>query len=640
MRRPRILIAASAASLRECSTPACSATTAAACLPRIPRRKISLGLPAAELTGRRIDDFLPVDDLPQVDAEWARFLAAGRLQAETAMVRPDGSLRTVVARARAHVLPGVHLAVLRDITDRIAAEDARRRWEEHFASIFFLSPDGIVISSLRDGRIADVSHAWQRLTGYRREELVGKTVHDLGLYANPADRERLLHEIRAHGAVRDFELPLRTRSGTVRHVLASVTEIVIDREPSLLTVIHDITERKEIEEALCEREDALRQVNEALLAAKNEAERASAAKSQFLSRVSHEFRTPLNAILGFAQLLAMDDLDQDQLESVDHVLSAGRHLLGLIDDVLDVARIEQGRLALTLESVSLRRSLRECLPLLRRRAGWRDIRLDSEGLHGHVLADPRRLQQVLLNLLSNAIKYNRHGGQVRVTSALVAGARWRLAVADTGPGIPPDQLPRLFLPFERLGAEQSGVEGTGLGLAVTEHLVTAMGGRIGVESAVGAGSTFWVELPAVVGPLEPEDAAPLAPEPDGDHFVLCIEDDVTNLELIAGILERRPAVSLLVALRGELGWELARENRPELILLDLHLPDLPGEAVLARLQADPATAAIPVVIITADATPERAARLEAAGVRAYLTKPLDVGRLLHLIDECMAPRPA
>jgi PAS domain S-box-containing protein len=374
--------------------------------------------------------------------------------------------------------------------------------------------------------------------------------------------------------------------------------------------------------------------------AEAEADRANKAKSEFLSRMSHELRTPLNGILGFAQLMEMEGLPPGQRESVQHILRAGRHLLGLINEVLHISRIESGRLQVSLEAVSVKETLGAAVDLVRPSASDREITLTVAGPaeERHVLADRQRLQQVFLNLLSNAVKYNRRAGEVKISCEDVPDGVLRIRVRDTGPGIAPDKLDRLFTPFDRLGAEMTDVEGTGLGLTLSKHLVEVMGGTMAVESCVGDGSTFSVELPVVPPPTEAlGDLAARIPLPADTNgkaaVVLYIEDNPANLRLVERVLARRPKMKLLSALQGGLGFELAREHQPDLILLDLHLPDVSGDEVLGRLVAEPRTREIPVVVLSADATPGQVDRLLAAGARAYLTKPLDVRKLLTLLDE-------
>lgn len=373
---------------------------------------------------------------------------------------------------------------------------------------------------------------------------------------------------------------------------------------------------------------------------------ASRAKSEFLSRMSHELRTPLNAILGFGQLLEMDHLTSEQHESVEQILKAGRHLLDLINEVLDIARIEAGRLTVSIESVSVKEVIQEGLDLVAPLAVARQIQLKVEATgfsDRFIFVDRQRLKQVLLNLLSNAVKYNRPGGAVTLSYAEVEGGRLRINVSDTGPGIPPDRLGQLFTPFERLGADQTGIEGTGLGLALSKRLVEAMRGTLGVDSTVGRGSTFWMEFPLSVEERPAEQLAAEGPRPAevataarGAFTVLYIEDNLSNLELIQRLLSRRPEIKLLSAMQGRLGLDLAREHRPDLILLDVHLPDVPGMEMIRLLREDPKTRHIAVVVVSADALSTQIKRMVDAGARAYLTKPLEVRKFLDVVDEVLA----
>ncbi|PYM21276.1 MAG: hypothetical protein DMD81_00010 [Candidatus Rokuibacteriota bacterium] len=369
---------------------------------------------------------------------------------------------------------------------------------------------------------------------------------------------------------------------------------------------------------------------------------ANRAKSEFLSRMSHELRTPLNSILGFAQLLEMDVKSPDEEESVTQILKGGRHLLALIDEILDIARIEAGKLSISLEPVSVCEVVQSALDLVRPHARERAVQLTSTvNDDGHVHADRQRLQQVLLNLLSNAIKYNREHGTVTVTSAPAPPERFCLTVSDTGPGIAPAMMDRVFTPFDRLGAEQGGVEGTGLGLALSKRLMEAMGGDLRVTSTPGEGATFTIELPRVEDlPTRELPAGEVVHEngkvPHGT--LLYIEDNISNLRLLEHVINRKPGITLLSAMQGRQGVEFARHHRPDLILLDLHLPDISGQEVLERLRDDPRTEKIPVVILSADATPGQITRLLARGAARYLTKPLDVKELLTVLDEQLHER--
>ncbi|HMJ94270.1 MAG TPA: ATP-binding protein [Thermoleophilaceae bacterium] len=390
--------------------------------------------------------------------------------------------------------------------------------------------------------------------------------------------------------------------------------------------------------------DARRRAEMAQREAQETADAANRAKSEFLSRMSHELRTPLNAVLGFGQLLEIDDLADAQRDAVGHILKGGRHLLDLINEVLDISRIEAGDLALSPEAVLAADLIQDAVDLIRPLADERGIQLvfdRTEACDCYVLGDRQRAKQVLLNLLSNAVKYNRPRGTVAVSCERPSDTRVAISVADTGMGIPSERIGMLFTPFERLGAEQTGEEGTGIGLALSKNLAEAMGGTLGVDSSLGQGTTFTFDLPRVEGPVQRYErlnggiqpaAEPTAPR----HVVLHIEDNLSNLTLVERVLAQRAGIEVVAAMQGRLGLELAREHHPVLVLLDLHLPDMDGEQVLQRLRDDPATASIPVVIVSADATPGRVQRLVSSGAVGYLTKPIDVRELLRLLDDAVA----
>ena len=390
--------------------------------------------------------------------------------------------------------------------------------------------------------------------------------------------------------------------------------------------------------------DELARANRELQKARAQADRANRAKSQFLARMSHELRTPLNAVIGFGQLLEMSTLGPQDRESVGMIIKAGRHLLDLINEVLDIGRIDAGELTLSVEPVGIREVLQEAMDLMAPLAAERRVEMEGEVVtcDVHVMADRQRLKQVVLNLLSNAVKYNRPGGTVTIDCREGDDGRHRIEVRDTGPGIAPGNLGRLFTAFDRIGAEQdTAVEGTGLGLTLSKGLVEAMGGTLGVESEIDHGSTFWVELTGAEDQLRGAERVPAAPLPNPAGApgrparVLYIEDNQPNLTLVERILAYRPEIELMTAMQGQLGFDLARQHQPDMILLDLNLPDVSGEEILTRLRTDPETQAIPVVILTADASEGRAQRFRSLGASAYLTKPFDVGRVLEVVDETL-----
>ncbi|RYF38912.1 MAG: response regulator, partial [Cytophagaceae bacterium] len=359
--------------------------------------------------------------------------------------------------------------------------------------------------------------------------------------------------------------------------------------------------------------------------------------------------TPLNAILGFGQILETQSLAPVQMESVGYILKGGYHLLSLINEVLDIARVEAGHLALSLEPVSLGEVIPDVWALVRPLAQARHIRFEQKGFkvtHQYVLADLQRFKQILINLLSNAIKYNREGGVVEIALEFESQSMVSIAVRDTGPGISAQDLTKLFVPFERLDADASGVEGTGLGLVLAKRLATAMGGQLEVSSVQGQGTTFTLKLPQTLSPAHqvtniPEDVdfATTAVEIEHQHTVLYVEDNPSNLRLVQAIFSSRPEINLLSAIQGSIGLDLARQHRPELILLDLDLPDIKGNEVLARLKQLASTRDIPVVIVSADATPGQVERLLSAGANAYLTKPLNVSEFLATVDQFLLATP-
>ncbi|MCB1954462.1 MAG: response regulator [Rhodocyclaceae bacterium] len=471
------------------------------------------------------------------------------------------------------------------------------------------------------GHIVHVNDRFVEISGYSREELIGRNHRIVRSGEHSQAFFKALWDTIASGQIWRGEICNRRKDGTLYWVSATIVPfrgngVTPTRYVSIRT---DITAVKALE---------------------REAKEANAAKSDFLSRMSHELRTPMNAILGFVQLLELDpSLGEDQLDWVGEISRAGQHLLSLLDDILDLTRIESGRIHLSIEPVALQPLLVECRDLMSPIAERSHIQLALEAT-GDVLlrADRVRLKQALLNLMSNAIKYNRPAGSVAVSMAGAGDGRVRISVTDTGPGIPEAKLGQLFEPFNRLGAEHSEVEGTGIGLCIVSTLCELMGGSVGVDSRVGEGSTFWIDLPtddrvvevapAAVAGSKPAEAAPA----EGLHTVLYIEDNPINLRLVERIFEMRSHIELISAHEPGLGLELAKLRVPELILLDINLPGMDGYEVLKRLRADPELAPIPVVALTASAMPGDIERGKRAGFNDYLTKPINVADLLALAD--------
>jgi PAS domain S-box-containing protein len=518
-----------------------------------------------------------------------------------------------------------------DVTgDREAAsalrtsEERFRQMAENLDELFLLWEEGGL-------EMLYVSPAVERITGLDAEH-----------FRDPASRLAIVHpddRALALGPPAPLkEMRITKPDGAIRW-LRSRTSVVqtAEGQPNRgATTMIDITEQKVAEHAA--------------QSARLQAEQANRAKSEFLSRMSHELRTPLNAILGFGQLMEVDvELEAKQQGRAKQITKAGRHLLQLIDEVLDISRIESGQMSLSLEPVRLGDVIEDAVDLVRSSADAADVRLliDSKHSAKHVHADRQRFTQVTLNLLSNATKYNRPGGEVRIYCETPNEGVVRLVIADTGIGISPDQRRDLFTPFARLGAEQTGIEGTGLGLTHSKRLVEAMHGQIGAESEPGVGSTFWVDLPATDGPTSRRSAEPSPRSTTGEtsgapsRTVLFIEDNLANVRLMQEIVDQRDDLEFAVAMRGGAGLELARELQPSLILLDLHLPDMDGQEVLRRLRAEPATMTIPVVIISADATASQIETLLGQGAADYITKPFSIERFLAVIDQSPPePRPA
>ena len=573
------------------------------------------------------------EDREKVTEASAKAIAGGRrYDVEYRAVRPHGEVRFIHTQGdlvkNSEGRPVRMFGTAQDITDQKHAEQALREAEQKYRAIFENAIEGI-FQSTPDGKFLSVNPALARMFGYDSPKELIAGVNDIQqtIYADPKRRDEFKHAIETRGSVELFEYEI-FRKDKMRRWLCENSRAVRDSDGNVVYyegTVEDITERRRVEEV----------------------ERANRAKSEFLSRVSHELRTPLNAILGFGQLLERQNPSEKQRGRIRHIVNAGQHLLGLINEVLDISRIETGKMQVSLEPVSVNDALAEAIDLMRPLASQRKVQLSADvDVEGsvHVMADRQRLKQVLLNLLANGVKYIPEGGTVSVSCVAGGGESLRVSIADTGPGIPLEKISRLFVPFERLGAEHSNVEGTGLGLALSRRLVEAMRGSIGVDSVVGKGTTFWIELPRTKSPLEHAGLQSKNCEPARQASstgikcrILYVEDNLSNLTLIEQMLEERPEIELIPAIKGKLGLELAKQYSPDLILLDLHLPDIPGWEVLAQLKAEPRTSRIPVIVISADATKPQINRLLQAGAATYLTKPLDVNQFFRVIDETSLP---
>jgi PAS domain S-box-containing protein len=488
-----------------------------------------------------------------------------------------------------------------------------------------------------DGRYRIVNDFFSKLFGMPVDDIVGLTDHHLFPASSAdvyAEHDRAVLE---GGTSIEVEEPFSTIGGDTdpdedRRWLSIKFPLLDDAgHPYALGAIStDITDRKRAESAA--------------RSAMHEAERANRSKNEFLSRMSHELRTPLNAIIGFAQLLESTPQTPSTREGLTHILDAGQHLLELVNDVLDISWIEAGAPGLTTERVAAVEPIHQALEIIRPLAQTQDIEVASDlhgALHRTVRADPRRLRQIFLNVLGNAVKFNREQGVIRVRVE-ERGGRLRYLITDTGDGISEGDRDRLFAPFVRLAAA-AGAEGSGLGLALSRRLVEEMGGEIGIEhTAPGEGSTFFVEL-ALDEDEEDETAVAEAPAADastpmaGAATILLVEDTYANIRLVETIAAGMDGVHLTTVSTGQQGIRAAREGRPDLVLLDLNLADMSGVEVVAALQGDPETAAVPIIVLSADATPARIAQLRRAGVYEYLTKPFDVSHFVRSVRAALEP---
>ena len=518
--------------------------------------------------------------------------------------------------------------------ERRQAEEALRQSEALYRATFENAAIGIARLDL-DGRFVEVNRRLCDILGRGPETLLGLHLQEVVLPDDRPAGQALLHTLRT-GSLPRLELEQRFMrpDGSVALCLLAVALLPDGRspQPHLLATLQDISERQQLERARVAAEAS---------------DRANRAKTEFLSRMSHELRTPLNAVLGFAQLLRMngrDPLTPGQGEQVQHIERAGQHLLAMINDVLDLSRIEEGALALHLAALPVAGAVQEALVLLQTAAADAEVVMEVHGgLPLRVRADAQRLRQVLVNLLSNAVKYNRRGGRVMVGwSVEAADGRCRIDVSDTGIGLDEAQRAHLFEPFNRLGAERSKVEGAGIGLVITRRLLQLMQGELQVRSTPGRGSCFSVLLPtaapAAAAPAAGPDGAQ-APAPVTDAVVLYVEDNRLNQELLRQVLRLRPALKLLCAPTGERALELARQYAPQLLLIDWHLGDMDGAQVLRRLREEAGMAGCPAVVLSADATRERQEAAVRAGFDAYLTKPFGVADLLSCLDRLVGPPP-
>jgi len=628
-----------------------------------PAAERMFGYTAAELHGQNFSRLIPDLEQDQGNGFIAELVANGKphssgFEREVVGRRKDGSLFSLEIATNEMWLNDQRYftGILRDLTARKQAEEALLK-AGALQSAIFNSANFSSIATDAKGVIQIFNVGAERMLGYAAAEVMNQITPadisdpqeviaraaalsvELGTPITPGFEALVF---KASRGIEDiYELTYIRKDGSRFPAVVSVTALRDNRNSIIgyLLIGTDNTARKRVDMVLQKNTDEL-------VKAKAIAEKANLAKSDFLSSMSHELRSPLNAILGFAQLMDSDTPPPtpSQKGSIDQILHAGWYLLELINEILDLAVVESGRMSLSLESVSLPEVLIECQAMIEPQAQKRGINMTFPQFQKpcYIKADHTRVKQVLINLLSNAIKYNQPGGSVMVDCQLTPSGRVRISVKDSGAGLSPENMAQLFQPFNRLGQEAGGEEGTGIGLVVSKRLVELMQGKIGVESAVGTGSLFWIELLAEEDPhagyiKAAINTLPAAPMPAGvrSRLLLYVEDNPANLKLIEQLVARRPEIRLLTAQNGPDGIQLARVSMPDAILMDINLPGINGIDAMKILRLDPATAHIPIVAISANAIPRDIEKGLQAGFFRYLTKPIMVNQFLETLNEVM-----
>jgi len=595
-----------------------------------------LGIVRSELVGQRFSTFVTVESQHLFNTFFAKlFKGHAKETCEIRLHTNNNSYIDVLMEGMAAENRQVcHLAFL-DITARKHAEESLRWANENNRLMIESITDCSMIQLDNGGRVMSWNAGAQRIKGYTTEEIIGQNFSrfytDEDVKSGKPQQE--LEQAVADGS--SINEGWRKRKDGSIFWARETCNSILDQSGNLrgfAKLTRDLT--------------AHQLQNAELINAKTVAEKADLAKTDFLSSMSHELRTPLNAILGFAQLIeaGTPPLTPTQQLRLSEILRAGWYLLELINEILDLATIESGKISLSQTSMSLIEVMSECQAIIYPQAQKRDIRMSFSSLDTplFVRADRTRLKQVLINLLSNAIKYNRDGGMVEVSFSASTSERIRISVKDTGAGLPPEKLTQLFQPFNRLGQEAGTIEGTGIGLAVSKQLVELMGGAIGVESTVGVGSVFWLELNVADELLPATDRGkPAAPatqvyDQTQQRTLMYIEDNPANLLLVEHIIASRSDIRLLSAMNGKVGIELAGAHLPDVILMDINLTGgISGVDALRVLRGDPFTAHIPVIALSANVMPHDIANALKAGFFRYLTKPIKLNEFMSAIDEAL-----
>ncbi|MDD5336550.1 MAG: PAS domain S-box protein [Rhodoferax sp.] len=633
-----------------------------------PAAEHMFGYHASELVGQNFSQLIPELHQDQRNGSLEYYSASDEARAsglarEVEGRRQDGSTFPLEISVSEMWLGGKRYfaGILRDITARKQAEAALLK-AGALQKAIFNSANFSSIATDAKGVIQIFNVGAERMLGYTALEVMNRITpaeisdpqeviaraktlsSELGTQIEPGFEALVF---KASRGIEDiYELTYIRKDGSRFPAVVSVTALRDAQNAIIgyLLIGTDNTARKQIEAERARLDRVLQDKNAELERATLVAEKANLAKSEFLSSMSHELRSPLNAILGFAQLMESGTPlpTPTQKSSINQILQAGWYLLELINEILDLALIESGKLSLSMEPIALLEVLHECRAMIEPLAQKSDIQLIFPEVDSHdfVSADRTRLKQVLINLLSNAIKYNRSGGSVEVSCSAITEERLHIKVTDTGEGLSPDKLAQLFQPFNRLGQEAGAEEGTGIGLVVSKRLVELMGGEIGAESSAGAGSVFWIELNLAPEPQFAPDTATdsldflqaRAPHGSALRTLLYVEDNRANMQLVEQLIERRPDMRLLSAGDGLRGITLARIHQPDVILMDINLPGISGIQALKILREDPVTAHIPVLALSANAMPRDIEKGLAAGFFRYLTKPIKVSEFMEALD--------
>jgi PAS domain S-box-containing protein len=601
-----------------------------------------LGLKTSEIVGKQIQNFILSEDMDIYYLHQQKLIETGMQQtSELRMLAKDNEpFWAQIMATLSHDAAGnlMHRVVLTNIAERKLAKDFLRLSDSALKTItqgvLIFTPQRLIVSA---------NAAFLAMTGYAEAELVGQDCSMLnGQQSGVLVLQRAFESI-ANGRVFEGEIFNYRKDGSGFWNEFSLSP-VHDEQGQIshfISINTDISARKHLH-------DALQLKNLELQASTLVAEKANLAKSEFLSSMSHDLRSPLNAIVGFAQLLELGTPKPTptQQRNIKRILAGGWYLLKLIDEILDLSTIESGKLAMPLRSLPLNQILQECQNLT-------EVEAENQGIEMHfpdatlplwVVADSVRLKQVIVNLLSNAIKYNRPAGTVSVNVVADENGYLRISVKDTGEGISQAKMAQLFVPFERLGREHGTIEGTGIGLVMSKKLTELMGGTIGFKSCVGVGSEFWVEFKSAAAPIDTPTSSHLAPQSlalqDDQHSpsytVLYVEDNPVNVDLVEQILACRDNLQLYSAPDGQQGLAVVQECHPDVILMDIHLPGMSGLEVLQSLRQNADTRHIPVIAISANAMPADVANGLSAGFFRYLTKPFQIDLFLATLDLALA----